>query len=164
MKMNKKHLFVFISLLLLVAGNILCQNENSDLQSKYEQKRQYKLNVYQRTLKYIQANPDNPKLADLYFNLAELSAEIDVFEPWKTASYYQKVLEYDPHYLFKDVVYYNIGYYSYKAIISHRDNSRLQNIELAINWPDSLRLSPDKLEPVISAYKKVFLGNARLAL
>lgn len=148
---------MFISLLLLVAGNILCQNENSDLQSKYEQKRQYKLNVYQRTLKYIQANPDNPKLADLYFNLAELSAEIDVFEPWKTASYYQKVLEYDPHYLFKDVVYYNIGYYSYKAIISHRDNSRLQNIELAINWPDSLRLSPDKLEPVISAYKKVFL-------
>ncbi|HPR16686.1 MAG TPA: tetratricopeptide repeat protein, partial [Candidatus Cloacimonadota bacterium] len=144
-----------LSLLLLIfAASLLAQTE-ADLQTEYAQKLAYKKQVYERILQFISENPDSPNLADLYFNVAELSTEVEVFQPEKTVSYYQKVLEYDPNFLQKDVVLHNIGYFGYKAETSKRDAGRIAQIELVMNWPDSLRLSEYKLQYVISAYRQI---------
>jgi tetratricopeptide (TPR) repeat protein len=156
--MNKTHLgfrIVIILLILLSAVAIFAQSLEEQLQREYEKKMSYKRTVYNKTLDFIYQNPESPGLAQLYFNLAEMSTEIDVSEPWKTTEYYQKVIQLDPDFFEKDVVYYNIGYYGFNSELTKRDEARMRNIDLVINWPDSLRLNEDELQFVIQAYKEV---------
>ncbi|MCF7793869.1 MAG: hypothetical protein K9N09_08860 [Candidatus Cloacimonetes bacterium] len=155
--MNSNKLIITLLFPLLLIAPLLAQESDAELQQTFQQKRQYKRDVYQRTLDYIEENPDTPQLAKLYFNLAELSAEVDIFEPWKTAGFYEKVLASDPDFLQKDIVLYNIGFYNYKAILTRRDAARIENIDLVMNWPDSLRLGKAELARVISAYEEVLL-------
>jgi len=149
-----KILIILLNLSLIIIS--LISDEIPDgLQSKYAEKREFKQEVYNNTLKFIKENPDSPKLALSYFNLAELSIEIDVNEPEKTLDYFQKVLEYDPNHEREDVVYYNIGYYSYLVELNRRNEKRLKNLDQAINWPSEMRLNEKELEISISAFKKL---------
>jgi len=167
--MNKVHFglrIVLFFIILLSAFSIFAQSTEGEqqsnaqsleeqLQREYEKKMSYKRNVYNKTLDFINENPNSPGLAPLYFNLADMSTEIDVNNPGKTAEYYQKIIELDPDFFEKDVIYYNIGYYGFAAELDRRDQARIQNIELVVNWPDAYRLNEEQLKYVIDAYREV---------
>lgn len=167
--MNKAHLgirIVLVTLILLSACYIFAQSPENEqkvgaqsladqLQREYAKKMSYKRTVYNKTLAFIYQNPNSHGLAGLYFNLADMSTEIDVNEPWKTAEYYTKVIELEPDFYEKDVVYYNIGYYGFASEIVKRDEARIRNIDLVVNWPDSLRINEEQLQYVIAAFREV---------
>ncbi|MDP8268167.1 MAG: hypothetical protein P9L97_05510 [Candidatus Tenebribacter davisii] len=128
---------------------------NADLKTEYQKKISYKKEVYDRTLRFVNDNLESPGLATLYFNLAEMSTEINVSDPQITTTFYQKVLQVDENFLYSDAVLYNIGYYGFKTEIDIRNQKRQDNIELVMNWPDSLRLTDEKLEYIIGSYLKL---------
>lgn len=138
------------SLNLFAAGNL-----NEELEDKYKEKLNYKKEVYDRTLRFVNDNLNSPDIASLFFNLAEMSTEINVNNPSITADFYKKVLFYDKDFLHKDVVLYNIGFYSFRQELDKRNTSRQNNIELVMNWPDSLRLTEDKLDYIIDSYQEL---------
>jgi hypothetical protein len=153
--------FILIILILLFAvTGIIAQEDvndvNSQLQEMYNKKIAYKKDVYQKTLRFINENPHSPGLSTLYFNLAEMSTEIDIHNPSITAGFYKKVLEKDINFLQKDAVLYNIGYYGFTSEVYQRDEARQRNIDLVMNWPDSLRLTEERLLYVIDAYRQVW--------
>ncbi len=158
--MNSNYRF-FILLLIVVftISAIVAQTEqvtssdlNDELREKYQQKVNYKKEVYDRTLRFVSDNLDSPGLATLYFNLAEMSTEINVGDPRISTDFYQKVLLADDNFLYKDIVLYNIGFYGFKSEIDKRDLARQNNIALVMNWPDSLRISEESLEYVINSH------------
>ncbi|HHE37133.1 MAG TPA: hypothetical protein ENL20_00975 [Candidatus Cloacimonetes bacterium] len=155
---NKINFFLIFSFLIFLAISLFSQDQDIDpkLQKEYNKKISYKKSVYDRTLKYIEENPNSTGLANLYFNLAEMSIEIDVNDPEITAMYYKKVLEHDPYFPSKDVVLYNIGYFDFAAKLLERDTERQKNIELVMNWPDNLRLSEEKLKTSIDAFSEIY--------
>jgi hypothetical protein len=158
--MNKKKRIqkkkIFFSAILLVLGvSLFSQDVNSQLKNQYDKKLEGKKSVYNQTLQYIYDNPQSPSLGELYFNVAEMSNEINVDKPDLTAEYYTNVLKYDPDFKKKDAVLYNIGYYNYLAKVYERNDERQNNIELVINWPDYLRLSEDKLRKSIDAFSEI---------
>ncbi len=142
----------------MISLNAFSQDLSEELKEKYKQKIAYKKNVYNKTLIFINENPDSPGLATLYFQLAEMSTEIDVNKPDITLEYYRKARELNPDFLNKPAILYNIGYYVYESEVNKRNESRLENIDLVINWPDSLRLSEEKLQYAIEAYKEILEG------
>ncbi|MBT6994586.1 MAG: hypothetical protein HN952_06505, partial [Candidatus Cloacimonetes bacterium] len=142
--------FIF---LLLISFSLFAQN--NELDEKFSQKMAYKRKVYEQTLKFITQNPESPGIAGLYFNLAEMSTEIDAASLRKTANYYQKVLELDPEFIYQDAVLYNIGYFTFEAEKDSLQNLRYQNIDLVVNWPDSLRISAEKAKIAIESYQKI---------
>jgi len=98
--MNKtiKKISIRLVLLLLFVFTLTSINSQEidsreELRDFYETKLDYKQDVYERTLAFIRENPDAHGLPTLYFNLAELSIEIDKEDIGKTVGYYQKVLE-----------------------------------------------------------------------
>ena len=123
---------------------------------EYTKKRAYKKQIYETILEFIIENPDSPQLATLYFNLAELSVEIDEENPEQTLEYYQKVFEHNPDFSKRDAVLYNIGYYGFDAELNRRDEARYENIDLALHWPDSLRLLEENLKTAIDAYTELY--------
>ena len=80
----KKFTLIILVLLFLTAG-IIAQDDvndiNSQLQEKYNEKIAHKKEVYQKTLRFINENPYSMGLPTLYFNLAEMSTEIDIHNP-----------------------------------------------------------------------------------
>ena len=153
--MNKKIIFTLILGLFLVTTTVFANEVDSEIRKKYEQKKAFKTDVYNKTLKFIKQNPNSPGLAKLYFNLAEMSTEIDINAPAKTASYYKLVLEKDPKFPEKDYVLYKFGYYYFQAQLDLRDEQRQANMDLVINWPDYLRINEQKAQPAIDAYKTI---------
>ncbi len=155
--MNKMKYFILVLILSLIIPSVLCfaleQEQNID--ELYKKKLEYKKEVYEKTLKFLEENPDAPNAARLYFNLAEMSGEIDIDNPAKTAAFYKKVLEKDPNFPSKDVVLYNLGFYSFEAAKKRIYQGRNRNKNLMINWPDSLRLSEDmpEVKRAIGAFK-----------
>ena len=155
---NKFNLIILI-LLFAMTGIIaqeIVNDINSQLQEMYNKKIAYKKDVYQKTLRFINENPHSPGLSTLYFNLAEMSTEIDIHNPSITAGFYKKVLEKDINFLQKDAVLYNIGYYGFNSEVYRRDEARQRNIDLVMNWPDSLRLIEERLQYVLDAYRQVW--------
>lgn len=161
--MNNKYYRLFILLIVFFSFITMhAQTEISpssdlriELKEKYQKKTSYKKEVYDRTLRFVNDNLDSPGLATLYFNLAELSTEINIGDPAITTEFYKKVLQTDDNFLHKDAVLYNIGFYGFKTEIDKRNQARQNNIELVMNWPDSLRLTEDKLDYVINSYLKL---------
>ena len=156
---GRKLTFIIIISLLAVVGIIaqdVVNDVNSQLQEKFNKKIAYKKDVYQKTLRFINENPHSPGLSTLYFNLAEMSTEIDIHNPSITAGFYKKVLEKDNNFLQKDAVLYNIGYYGFTSEVYQRDEARQRNIDLVMNWPDSLRLTEERLQYVLDAYRQVW--------
>lgn len=147
-------LIVIFSISAVVAqtDQAISPNLKNELKDKYQEKLTYKKEVYDRTLRFVADNLESPGLAILYFNLAEMSTEIDINDPSITTDYYQKVLAADSSFLHKDVVLYNIGFYGFKSEIDKRNIARQNNIALVMNWPDSLRLTEASLEYVINSY------------
>ena len=154
--MNKYFTVILIFILFALNINGVTTKIPAELKSEFDKKMAYKREVYNKTLEYIRNNPDSYGLANLYYNVGEMSTEIDVKEPWKTATFYRKVLELNPDFPNKDVVLYNIGFYSYKAQVFKRDKGREKNVDLAMNWPDSLRLSETKLQTSINAFEDIY--------
>jgi tetratricopeptide (TPR) repeat protein len=158
-KIINKNSFRFVILLLFIFLNVSVHAQGRDIQNElrdfYETKYNYKQDVYQRTLKFIQENPNASGLPTLYFNVAELSVEIDREDISKTIHYYQKVLELDPNFPNKDIVLYNIGYFSFLDVVNKRNEARYKNLDKVMNWPDDLRLSEDKLQVSINSYTEV---------
>jgi len=153
--MNKKIISTLILGLFIVSTTVFASETDSSIREKYEQKNTFKKDVYNKTLKFINQNPNSPGLAKLYFNIAEMSTEIDVNYPAKIASYYKHVLEKDPNFPEKDYVLYKYGYYYFQAQLDLRNEQRQANMDLVINWPDYLRINEKKLQPAIDAYKTI---------
>jgi len=154
-----KYTLIILILLFVITGIIaqeVVNDVNSQLQEMYNKKITYKKDVYQRTLRYINENPHSPGLSTLYFNLAEMSTEIDIHNPSITVGFYKKVLEKDINFLQKDAALYNIGYYGFTSEVYQRDEARQRNIDQVMNWPDSLRLTEERLQYVLDAYRQVW--------
>ncbi len=158
--MNSKYRFFILFLIVIFSiSTVVAQtdeaispNLKSELKDKYQEKVNYKKEVYDRTLRFVADNLESPGLATLYFNLAEMSTEINIADPRITTDYYQKVLVADNNFLYKDVVLYNIGFYGFKSEIDKRNQARQNNIALVMNWPDSLRITEENLEYVINSH------------
>ena len=158
--MNSKYKFFILFLIVIFSiSTVVAQtdeaispNLKSELKDKYQEKVNYKKEVYDRTLRFVADNLESPGLATLYFNLAEMSTEININDPSITTEYYQKVLVADNNFLYKDVVLYNIGFYGFKSEIDKRNQARQNNIALVMNWPDSLRIREENLEYVINSH------------
>ena len=141
--------------IILITTSLYAVDIQTELRGKYQQKLDYKRDVYNKTLNFIKDNPDSPSLARLYFNLAEMSVEIDVNDPKTTANYYEMVIEKDPEFDKMDVALYNYAFYYKEAQLNKRNTSRQINIEMAINWPDSLRINEQNLKPSLDAYQVI---------
>jgi len=158
--MNSNYKLLILFLIVLFNITIISAQteltESTDLKDelidRYQEKAVYKKEIYDRTLRFVNDNLDLPGLATLYFNLAEMSTEINIDDPQMTTEYYQKVLLTDEDFPYKDAVLYNIGYYGFKSEIDKRNIARQNNINLVMNWPDSLRLSEESLEYVINSH------------
>jgi len=151
--MKNKILFVFVIFTVFIT--LFAQDSDKELMELGNKKRELKKQVYDKTLKFVTDNPEAGGNAKLYFNLAELSTELYAYELDITINYYKKVLDLEPDYADKDVVLYNIGYFSFLKEKYERDNERLKNLEKVINWPDELRLSEEKLSTTINAYTEL---------
>jgi len=162
--MSNKYKFSIFFLIVLLGISTLAAQTNAtsssvlkkELKEKYQEKISYKKEVYDRTMRFVADNLDSPGLATLYFNLAEMSTEININDPQITSEFYQKVILADDNFLFKDIVLYNIGFYGFRSEIDKRNLARQNNIKLVMNWPDSLRLTEENLEYVINSYKELY--------
>ncbi|MCF7912563.1 MAG: tetratricopeptide repeat protein [Candidatus Cloacimonetes bacterium] len=151
--MNKVTILVF-SIILLLAGLLTAQDVESQLSLQYNSKIEYMREVYNRILQMIRENPEAGELDKLYFNLAELSTELDRNNPTKTASFYKQIIQYNRDFAYKDIVLYNIGYYSYQAAVLQNGQAR-QKTQNYQNIPDSLKYSEDVFSESIRYYKRL---------
>lgn len=151
--MNRKILILLLGL--IYAASIMAQIDYEQLQGDFEQKQEFKQQVYNKTLDFIKQNPQSKSLPRLYYQVAELSIELNVENPATTVYYMEKVLELNPDFENLDIVLYNIGYFNYEAVVKQRDEGRLNRVEEAENWPVDLRLSEIKLSKSINAFKRI---------
>jgi hypothetical protein len=158
---NYNRYFIIFLIIIFSISTVVAQTDQmsstlkNELKAKYQEKVIYKKDVFDRTLRFINDNLESPGLATLYFNLAEMSTEINVNDPSITTDYYQKVLIISDNFLHKDVVLYNIGFYGFKSEVDKRNQARQNNISLVMNWPDSLRLTEANLEYVINSHTEL---------
>ncbi|MBW6515987.1 MAG: hypothetical protein K0B81_05130 [Candidatus Cloacimonetes bacterium] len=164
MTQRKIVLLILAFLLSFYVTFILGILSNGDLQELYEENFAYKSNLYESMQLFIERNPDFYRLDDLYFKLAELSAELFISEPDLVLNNFRKVLEFNPEYPLRDIVLYNIGYYSADYVKKQRDQRRYDYIqrmisdratEPIIRWGDEFRLTEDALAESISAYREI---------
>jgi len=141
----------------------VCAVSMTDLEQEHQRILEQKRQLYSRIEQSIRQYPQSPDLAYMYYKLARLSADIDgVQNPLRTAQLYETVLTLDPEFNDKDVVLYNLAFFYYDAARKQKSESReraLQNNpEVAVNWPDNLRLMPDTPEvaKAINAYNTIF--------
>jgi len=160
---NNNKFFIFFLITMFSISTLAAQadvtassNLNDELNEKYQEKLNYKKEVYDRTLRFVADNLDSPGIATLYFNLAEMSTEININDPQITTEFYQKILLADDNFLFKDIVLYNIGFYGFRSEVDKRNLARQNNINLVMNWPDSLRLIEENLEYVINSHQELY--------
>ncbi|MCD4817645.1 MAG: hypothetical protein K8S23_03010 [Candidatus Cloacimonetes bacterium] len=158
--MKNKLLLVFVIFIIFIS--LIAQDAETELMELGNRKRAYKNEVYEKTLKFVKENPDAESNAKLYFNLAELSTELFANDLDVTIGYYNKVLEVDPDFADKDIVLYNLGYFSFRKAMDIRDNARINNPKDIMDWPPELRFSEEKLSLPINAYKEV-MGNYPLS-
>ena len=158
-KMRKKNILILI---ILFVTTIVFAISEDQIRQRGEENLKFKKNVYEKTLAFINEHPNYPDLATVYFNLAEVSVDVNVDNPRLTAKYYKKVLEYNPDFIGRDAIIYNYAYHyvkSEKLRISNQQNeilmSSVDDQSIAMNWPDSLRLNPNGLQPAIDAYKDI---------
>ncbi len=152
MKIRNKLVLLII---LLTSSLLFAQDIESQLNLQYNSKIDYKRQVYNRIQQMIRDNPNADELDKLYFNLAELSCEIDRNNPLKIASYYRQILLYNRDFNFKDIVLYNIGYYSYQGAILANGQARQmlsQNYQVV---PDSLLYSETLFYDALYYYKRL---------
>ncbi|MDP8210940.1 MAG: tetratricopeptide repeat protein [Candidatus Stygibacter australis] len=150
-----KYSKIILLLILLIAEALTAQNIESQINLQYNNKIEYKREVYNRIQRMISENPAVDELDKLYFNLAELSTEIDRNNPQKIISYYKQVIQYNREFNYKDVVLYNIGYYSYQAAVLQNGQARQmleQNYQLI---PDSLLYNETTFQEPIKYYKRL---------
>lgn len=142
-------------LLIFAIMSLAAQNFETQLNLQYKQKLDYKREVYTRTLETIRDNPNSGELDQLYFNLAELSTEIDQTEPDKTVSYYRQILRYNRDFIYKDIVLYNIAYYTEKSIILKKGKQRQIFQTSGEALPDTLKYSEKMFKPATDFYKRL---------
>ena len=163
--MSRVQQILMISLYLV---SLLCpaysMHPDREPSSLYEENRAYKQQLYESINVFIDQNPDFYQLDELYFRLAELSAELYVTEPERTLSYYRKVLEINPEHPLQDVILYNIGYYSFDHQKRVRDQKRSEYIQgmieagdskPVIQWGEGYKLTEESLHEAIYAFRKI---------
>ncbi len=157
--MKPSVLWIFCVLLMFTVSSLVAMTLN-DLEQEHQKLLEFKRDIYNQIQTDIRENPDSPDLPYLYFRLAQLSSEIEGIEnPAKTANFYQKVLDLEPNFPDKDVVLYNLAFFAYEAAKKSRDEKRESDIALAMNWPDSHRLSEDQplVKTAIDAYTEIYI-------
>jgi hypothetical protein len=155
---TRKCLLGFCLAFLVISG--LWATANTD--ELYSKKLDFKKEVYNKTLQFVQRNPNTSDVAKLWFNIAELSTEVDAADNDKIAGYYRKVIQLDPEFPDRDIVFYNIGYYSYLAIRDRIEEQRRNYLakftsteEFSGRYPVELLYTENSLREVIDAYKQV---------
>ncbi len=157
-------ILIIILFIVFLSGLVYSIEGNRVLSDLYEENRAYKLQLYESINAFIDQNPDYHELDELYFRLAELSAELYVTEPERTLRYYRKVLEINPEHPMQDVILYNIGYYSFDLHKRLRDEKRSEYIQSMIDagdskpviqWDEGYKLTEESLSEAIYAYRKI---------
>jgi len=152
----KKLILIFA---LFSLGTILLFAEPAVLDQSNKQGLQQQQVIYEKTLAFVQKNPNFPKNAKLYYNLAELASKLYYDQYSLILGYYQKTLELDPNFEPQDVVLYNIGYYNsllQKSIIDQKRRAAVEkDPSVAAQWPNDLLYADAKFTQTISAYQKI---------
>jgi hypothetical protein len=152
--MNKRYFIIFASILLTICGLW----SETTLQEQFQNVQNYKKDLFRQTQQFIIDHPDSPNLPKLHYNLAELSTSIYRDDPSVTLDLYKKVLELDPNFYDKEVILYNIAYYSYKIAKDRIDDNRPKFAERYpsfTTWPDTLKFSDDVFAEAKDFYSKV---------
>lgn len=151
--MRKKiAIYIFITLVATLGA----QNKAN----AYDTKLDFKQNVYERTLKFIEDNPDSPDLAKLYFNLAEISIEVDREHPGKIAGYYKKVIELDPTFANRDAALYNYAFFATRALKERLDEERIKYINAGnVKLPSNLLYTEVNFQEAIKAYSELYANK-----
>ncbi len=160
MRTMKPRVIWMLGLLFIFTVSSLWSVSLDELEREHQKLQESKREVYNLIQKDIRDNPNSPDVPFLYFKLAQLSSELEsIDDPGKTAGFYKKVLELDPTFPDKDVVLYNLAYFSYEAARMARDEKRERNIDQAMNWPDSYRLSEDQplVKTAIDSYTEIYI-------
>lgn len=122
----------------------------------YEEKVKQKRNVYNKTLEFIKKHPQSAELSKLYFNVAELSTELEAENPALIASYYKNVLA-DKNFTYRDAALYNYGFYNYVATKQKLDEKRRQwLINEGMNYPENMRYSESNYKQTIDSYLEIY--------
>ncbi|MDP8231440.1 MAG: hypothetical protein P9L91_02090, partial [Candidatus Zophobacter franzmannii] len=151
--MNKRYI-ILITLILLA----ICGLRSETLQEQYQKVQDYKTDIFRQTKQFIIDNPDSPNVPKLYYNLAELSTSIYREEPDVILDLYKKVLKYDPDFYDKEVILYNIAYYSYKIAKNRIEDDRPKFAEKNpsfITWPENLKFSDEVFAEAKEFYSKI---------
>ncbi len=146
---------VVIILFLLALSGLWGQKS---LKDQFEEVQNYKADIYRQTQQFILDNPNSPNLPKLYYNLAEISSSLYRETPSITLNWYKKVLEADPNFYDKEIILYNIAYYSYKMAKDRIDDGRPLYEEANptfVTWPDSLKYSNEVFSEAKDFYAKV---------
>lgn len=151
--MNKS--IIIVCFVCLISFGVFAEDFQTQLSEQYNKKHEFKNETYLQIKKFIEDNPESQFLANLYYQLSELSIEIEVENPQKIIEYYEAVLTYDENFPEKDVVLYNIAFYNFLVEKEKRDQARIDNVNLAQNWPEELRLSELKLRKTINSYSTI---------
>ncbi len=160
----KRRLYLFLLGLVFILNLSANAVTQQSLEATYKSNTDLKKDLFNRISAFLENNPQYKTPQDLYFKLADLSTQIYSDQPDTVLSLYKKVLALDPGFAYKDVVLYNIGYFSSFIVKESRDNKRRSAIidhpEYAIQWPDSLLLSEATLYDALSAYSEL-INNYR---
>ena len=154
LKINKNHHYRGIKFSKATILDDILENTNFETKEErenfYEKKSKYKNELYDE---FSNLRLDDPFL---YFYLGELSVEVDVNFPARTLQYYERVRELSENFIYSDAILYNIAYFSFQNATNKRNLARINNMELVMNWPDSLRLSQNDMQQTIDAYEKIY--------
>ncbi len=165
MKHNNGRLSLLLGLLFIfVFGAASLFASEKELLRIYDNNLTYKHQVYEAIEDFIEKHPDYNNIDELYLKLAELSSEIYLTEPEKVLKNYQKVLEINPYHPMRDVILYNIAFYSSDYAKKQRDQRRAEyirklqeeeRIEPILTWEGEYRLSEASLKEAVDSYKEI---------
>jgi hypothetical protein len=156
---NKRSCFLGLCLTFLVFSGLWAASDANDM---YAKKLSYKTEVYNKTLQFVERNPNSPDAAKLWFNIAELSTQVEAENLPKIIDYYRKVIAIDPDFPDRDVVDYNIGYYSYRITHETIDNNRIAFLaqfshteDFNGKYPANLLYTSDAFKEAVNAFNSV---------
>lgn len=148
--------------------------DKADELSESEQRIQYqtvirnKSALLKRYEDFVAANPNFQAMeqpsggyllnnAIVYYNMAELQYAVDLDNPEKALTYYQKTLEIEPDFYLRDHALYNIGYLSSEAkkVVKYEQIEQFRVVNPYKDRPEALKFTERDFEDALNAYTEL---------
>jgi len=140
----------------------------SEMDASYENKKAKAENLYNYYKSYLEKYPESPYLADIYFQMAEITYELFPHDDYNTyqqiINYLHKVLAAKSDFPQKDVIYFNIAYFDYFKQKINISEERIKYTGSFQEMPSSLFLTKDKVDTSIKYYRKIIKQFPRSAV